>query len=167
RDLGALVELESPSDDKERLDDCCRFLADYLGRMLDAEVAVLREERTGDHLRAELGPRDGSAPILVLGHFDTVWPAGTLPEMPFRSDGEVARGPGIFDMKAGLVQGIWGLRALQAKAPLRTPVVLLANSDEELGSPTSRPIIEREGARARAALVLEPSARGAVKTARK
>src|SRR5438132_3625523 len=111
RDLGALVELESPSDDKERLDDCCRFLADYVGRMLDAEAAVLREERTGDHLRAELGPRDGSAPILVLGHFDTVWPAGTLPEMPFRSDGEVARGPGIFDMKSGLIQGIWGLRA--------------------------------------------------------
>ena len=68
---------------------------------------------------------------------------------------------------SGLVQGIWGLRALQVKGLLRRPVVLLANSDEEIGSPTSRPIIEREAARARAALVLEPSARGAVKTARK
>jgi glutamate carboxypeptidase len=167
RDLGAFVELESPSDDKARLDEFSRFLSGYLGRMLGVEAQVLPETHAGNHLRVELGPKDGSAPILVLGHFDTVWPAGTLTEMPFQSDGDVARGPGIFDMKAGLVQGIWGLRALQAKAPLRTPVVLLMNSDEELGSRTSRPIIEREGARARAALVLEPSARGAVKTARK
>ena len=165
--LRSLVELESPSDDKRRTDQLGAFLAGFVKTMLDARIETLPQAAYGNHLRVELGPQDGSSPILVLGHFDTVWPAGTLAKMPFRVEGPLAYGPGILDMKAGLVIGVHALAAMQQSGLLLVPVVFLFTSDEELGSPSSRELIEAEARRARAALVLEPAAGRAVKTARK
>jgi glutamate carboxypeptidase len=166
-DLRTFVELESPSDDKSRTDQFADFLAGFVTANLDAKVDVIKQEQFGNHVRIELGPQDGQRPLLVLGHFDTVWPVGTLATMPFRIENEVAYGPGILDMKAGLVLGIRALAALQESKLLQVPVVFLCTSEEELGSPSSRSLIEAEARRARAALVLEPSAGGALKTARK
>jgi glutamate carboxypeptidase len=166
-DLRTFVEIESPSDDKRRTDEFGDFLAGFVSAKLDARVETISQPTYGNHVRVEVGPRNGQRPILILGHFDTVWPTGTLATMPFRIDGPFGYGPGILDMKAGLVLGLWALAALQESQLLRVPVVFLFTSDEELGSPSSRPLIEAEAARARAALVLEPSAGGALKTARK
>jgi glutamate carboxypeptidase len=166
-DLQAFVELESPSDDKARTDRFGEYLADLVERKLGAHVETIRQPRFGNHLRMTLGPQSQERPILLLGHFDTVWPAGTLAGMPFKVDGPHAYGPGTLDMKAGLVLGIHALAALQDAKLLRTPVVFLFTSDEERGSLSSRPLIEEEAGRARAVLVLEPAAGGALKTARK
>jgi len=106
----------------------------------------------------------GPTQVLLVGHCDTVWPSGTLERWPFSVDGDRATGPGIFDMKAGLVQMFHALAALAD----RTGVTVLVTTDEELGSPTSRELIESEARGARAALVLEASAPGgAIKTVRK
>jgi len=108
-------------------------------------------------------------PILLLGHLDTVWEIGTLAQMPFRVRGERAFGPGIFDMKSGIVIGLWAIRALQAlKISPTGPIHFFMNSDEEVSSVAFRKEILAEARRARAVLVLEPAAAGgALKTARK
>jgi len=113
----------------------------------------------------------GAGHVALIGHYDTVWPTGTLAgwEQPGASEDGRSRlsGPGIFDMKTGLAQGIWALRlARESRAPLPT-VTFLFNGDEEIGSLSSRPVIEELARKADVTLVLEPSAHGAVKTARK
>ncbi|MFC9126920.1 M20 family metallopeptidase [Streptomyces sp. NPDC057099] len=113
----------------------------------------------------------GPGHVALVGHYDTVWPTGTLAgweQPPAGPDGrEKLSGPGIFDMKTGLAQGIWALRlARESGAPLPT-VTFLFNGDEEIGSLSSRPVIEETARKADATLVLEPTAHGAVKTARK
>jgi glutamate carboxypeptidase len=109
--------------------------------------------------------RFGAAPtkVVLIGHLDTVWPLGTLAELPFDVRDGIARGPGSFDMKSGLVMALHALAALDD----RDGVTLLVNSDEEIGSLTSRALVEDTARGARAALVLEPSVDGALKTARK
>jgi glutamate carboxypeptidase len=171
-DLGAYVRLESPSDDKPALD---RTL-DWLRTWLDARLGAPDTERHtpggphGDVLVRDYAgdpvTRD-TPPVLLLCHYDTVWPLGTLAELPFTVTEEKITGPGVFDMKAGLVQAVWALRALEAAGLPRPPVRLLLNGDEETGSPASRPVIEAEADGACAALVFEAAADGAVKTARK
>jgi glutamate carboxypeptidase len=108
-------------------------------------------------------------PILLIGHLDTVWEIGTLAQMPFRVRGGRAFGPGIFDMKSGIVIGLWAIRALQAlKISPAGPIHFFLNSDEEVSSVAFRREILAEAQRARAVLVLEPAAAGgALKTARK
>ncbi|NLE76610.1 MAG: M20 family metallopeptidase [Chloroflexi bacterium] len=163
--LAHLVHLESPSEGKLALDAQSDYLAQEFGAA-GARVPRLTQSETGDHLRLEWG--QGGEQALLLGHMDTVWPLGAAVERPFRSEGSRAWGPGCSDMKGGLVVGLWALRALQATAaqpPLR--LVYLLNSDEEIGSPTSRPYIEEEARRSRLALVLEPGPKGGVITARK
>ena len=155
--LETLVRSESPSEDPEAVRRCAEVLAragrDLLG--IDAEW-LEREGRP--HLRWRLGaPR-----VLLLGHFDTVWPVGTTALRPFSVDGDVATGPGVFDMKAGIVQGLFAMSALTESG-----VELLLTSDEELGSPTSRGLVEEAARGVDAVLVLEPSADGALKLARK
>jgi glutamate carboxypeptidase len=152
--LRRLVETESFSGDAEGvaacaevIDDLCR---DLLGSYPDPMGAHLMWRRPGDR------------PVLVLCHFDTVWPRGTLTEFPFTVEDGVARGPGAFDMKAGIVQCLHALR----KVP-DGPVTVLFTGDEEIGSPTSRALIEDEARGARAVLVLEPAAGPNVKVARK
>ena len=157
--LGSLVEAESPSTDP----DACRRCADVL-----AEIGAARLGAPAERLEAGVSPAlrwrfGGPTRVLLVGHLDTVWPLGTLAEIPFRVDGDRATGPGVFDMKAGLVQALVALESLDGL----DGVTLLVTSDEEIGSPGSRALIEAEATGAAAALVLEPSAGGALKSARK
>jgi glutamate carboxypeptidase len=165
-DLGQLVNRETPSTDKAALDDCAQALAEQAIAM-DAEVEIIPSDDTGNLLTLRWGDGNASAPILLLAHFDTVWPMGTLDHMPFQVKDGIATGPGIFDMKAGLVQGLWAVRALHEVTGTNRSIVFLCTGDEEIGSPASRPVIEAEATRAQAVFVLEPSQRGALKTARK
>ena len=109
----------------------------------------------------------GDRPLTLLAHYDTVWSAGTLDGWPVRVDGDRVSGPGVFDMKAGLVQAVWAVRALRAADVPHPPLRLLLNGDEEVGSRFSRPLIEQACADAAAVLVFEASADGALKTGRK
>ncbi|HMF92277.1 MAG TPA: M20 family metallopeptidase [Candidatus Angelobacter sp.] len=163
------VELESPSDDKDALDRCGEFLAREFSRR-GAKVSMHRQERAGDHLKAEFPGRTGAKPLLLLGHFDTVWPLGTLAKMPFHVEGGRAYGPGVLDMKAGIVMMLFALRALRsANEGNHRPVTVLLDTDEEIGSNTGRPLVEAEAKSCEGVLVLEPaqSLDGHLKTARK
>lgn len=164
--LEALVRLESPSTDKAAVDRCGGELARRL-EALGARVERLAQASRGDHLRAAFG--DGAAPpILLLGHFDTVWEVGAIERMPFHVDAGRLHGPGVFDMKAGVATALAAVRALDALGERLPHVVMLWTADEEIGSHTSRALIEAEARRSAAVLVLEPSLPGgAMKTARK
>ena len=166
-DLRAFVEWETPSTDKDLLDGFSRFLADYAVSAAGGRAEIVPAVDSGDHVLIRWGEEDGSPPLMLLGHYDTVWPAGTLEVMPFSVEGGVATGPGVFDMKWGLVQGFWAVRALHEVLGVNRPLTFLCNSDEEIGSPNSRTLIEHEALRAATVLVLEPSLNGALKTARK
>jgi len=159
-DLALLVGVESPSEDLA----ACRAVVDAaaaLGSRLLGERPEVVEVDGRAHLRWRFG-RAGR--VLLVGHLDTVWPLGTLARRPFRVDGEVATGPGCFDMKAGVVQAFHALSALDDL----DGVEVLLTTDEEVGSQTSRHLVEEGARRARAALVCEPSADGgALKLGRK
>jgi glutamate carboxypeptidase len=162
----ALVRLESPTTDKAAVDRCGSELAARL-EAIGARVSRLPRPTAGDHLLAELGC--GTSQLLLLGHFDTVWPVGQIERMPLaRSNGRL-QGPGVFDMKAGIAIAMLAARALlETGTPLAHRLVMLWTTDEETGSATSRAAIEDEARRSAAVLVLEPSLPGgAVKTARK
>jgi glutamate carboxypeptidase len=162
----ALGRLESPSTDKAAVDRCGRELGARL-EALGSRVERLPRERAGDHVRAEIGR--GDRQVLLLGHFDTVWPIGQLARMPIRREEGRLHGPGLFDMKAGIALGMAAARALVERGgdPGRR-IVMLWTTDEEIGSQTSRAAIEEEAGRSDAVLVLEPSLPGgAVKTSRK
>jgi glutamate carboxypeptidase len=164
--LRALVEIESPSDDKAAVDSAVQRVAAWAvaggGR-----VKLHRQKRFGDVLEVRFGAvRSGRKPMLLLGHLDTVWPLGTLAKMPWRETGGKFYGPGVLDMKAGVVMALAARRVL-AESGERRPVTLLLNSDEEIGSPVSRPITERLALASAAVLVLEPAQGLACKTARK
>ncbi len=167
--LRALVEHESPSRDKGALDGLAAILAERF-RAIDCDVRTVPNPLGGDHLVVRFDPEGSTAkPALVLAHFDTVWPRGTLDRMPFRVEGDLASGPGIYDMKASLVQAEFALKAIRAsgRAP-RRPIELLLTSDEEIGSTTSRSLIEERAREAAHVLVLEPALPdGSLKTARK
>lgn len=166
-DLREFVERETPSTERGLLKEFATFLSEYASSVAGGRAETLSAEEGATHVRAEFGANEKISPILLLGHFDTVWPVGTLNEMPFRVQEGRAYGPGCFDMKAGLVQGLWALQALMDVEGSLRPVVLLATCDEEIGSPTSRALIEDEARRAAAVFVLEPSLGGGLKTARK
>lgn len=156
--LRQLVEAESPTGDRERI----RVALDLIEAW--ASAALGRRPRTVsvdgvDHLLWEATAQPS---VLLLGHVDTVWPAGTLTELPFRLEDGVAHGPGVFDMKAGLVAAIGAIERVADPAH----VALLVTSDEETGSRTSRALIEQSARGARAVLVAEPSFDGALKTSR-
>lgn len=173
RDITALVETETSSYDLAALRTGSFHVATLAGRLCGPPARAHRHPggAHGDMLTLTWA---GTAPgrVLVLAHYDTVWPTGTLAAWPVSSgrdgDGrEVLTGPGIFDMKAGLVQSLWALRLLQQSGATTPTVTLFLNGDEELGSPVSRPLIEELAVLADAVLVAEPSAGGAVKTGRK
>lgn len=163
--IETLVRHESPSTDKAAVDRCGRVLADLL-RAAGGDVDLLPRAERGDHLRARF---DGAGKaVLLLGHFDTVWPVGTLERMPLRREADRLYGPGVFDMKAGIVLAIGALTALRAAGMTHPPLTMLWTTDEEIGSQTSRAAIEAAAQQSRAVLVLEPSLPGgALKTARK
>jgi glutamate carboxypeptidase len=163
--IEALVTLESPSTDKPAVDRCGRELASRL-RAIGATVETLPQTARGDHIRARL-PGTGR-PVLILGHFDTVWPIGTLERMPLRRHGDRLHGPGTFDMKGGIAMALSAIAALKATGTPHPPVTMLWTTDEEIGSGTSRASIEADAREVSAVLVLEPALPGgALKTARK
>ncbi len=174
--LGRLVERESKSGEEAALVRLAEEVADWLRPLASdgGEVTLLPEPGVGAHLRARFpatGADERSAgQILVIGHLDTVWPLGTLQRKPFAvtDDGRIV-GPGVFDMKAGvtiLLESLAAIRALSLGT--KRPVTVLLTCDEEVGSRTSRRLVEEEARRAAVALVLEPPLSGGiVKTGRK
>jgi glutamate carboxypeptidase len=169
--LGRFVRAESPSLDKAAVDRFGQIVAAEW-RARGAKVKFLRQSKRGDHLLVRLwrGPGRASGRILLLGHLDTVYGIGTLQGMPFRISGGRAWGPGSFDMKGGLVLALAAVDALdRAGVKLDNEICCLWTSDEEIGSESSRRIIEHEAKRSDAVLVLEPAGepRGALKTSRK
>ena len=168
--LERLVATESPSHAPETQAPCFDQLEEALDRV-DYGVDRIAGEDTGGHLVAQpRKPGDAVAKQLLIGHCDTVWPVGTLKSMPVTVDDTLMRGPGIFDMKAGLTQTIFALRALHTLGlePTVMPMVFV-NSDEEIGSPESTPHIERLAAEVSRVFVMEPALgmTGKLKTARK
>ena len=164
--IEALVAIESPSDDPAAVNRCGAELASRL-EALGGALTRVSSSTAGDHLRASFGK--GQRQILLLGHFDTVWPIGQLTKMPLRREGGRLHGPGVFDMKAGIGLATLATRAVMAAGGLDgCQVVMLWTTDEEVGSTTSRARIEAEAQRSEAVLVFEPSLPGgALKTSRK
>jgi glutamate carboxypeptidase len=166
----ALVQAESPSDSKSAV-DACTALAAAKANQLGGRVKLHRQRNFGDVLEARFGPRrhsdEAADPILLLGHLDTVWPIGTLESMPCRESAGRLWGPGTLDMKAGVAMAFTALQLLTEASLIQREVVLVLNSEEEIGSPVSRPITEAIAKTCSAVYVLEPAQGLAYKTARK
>ncbi len=166
-----LVEIESPSDDKRAV-DCCVDAVVEMSSGLGGRARRHRQQAFGDVLELRFGfvgkAAREAAPVMLLGHLDTVWPLGTLSSMPFRIAGGRAWGPGVLDMKAGVAMGLTAVEVLREQDAQR-PVILLLNGDEEVGSTVSRAITEKLARECAAVFVLEPAQgiAGAYKTARK
>jgi glutamate carboxypeptidase len=165
-----LVECESPSDDQASVDRFVHLLVSKLDNY--TKVRTPAGGRFGHHMHCEFDfgrkPRDGD--ILVLAHSDTVWPLGTLAHMPFRRKDGRLWGPGVLDMKSGIAFFLFAIRALrELDVAVTRRIVLQVNSDEEVGSETSRPLTEEAARSSAAVLVLEPGTglAGKIKTARK
>lgn len=167
--IGELVTHETPSQDKPRLDAFAALLAARLAAA-SATVEIVEQPTRGNHVRACFVHGDSSAaPALVLCHYDTVWPVGALATHPFRVEEGKAYGPGIFDMQSSLAlieHAVCTVRDLEITLP--RPVTMLITSDEEIGSGSSRALIEEEARRSAYVLVMEsPLPGGVLKTARK
>ncbi|WP_333603368.1 M20/M25/M40 family metallo-hydrolase, partial [Pantoea eucrina] len=164
-DIKTLVAAESPSDDKSAVDACGEVLQQLFQQRLNVRAEITPQQHYGNNLKFSLG---GQTPqSTIIGHFDTVWNKG---ELTLREEEGRLYGPGILDMKAGLVQAIWAVRALQQlDLPGWQNVVFLCNSDEELGSPGSQQWIETHARGSAQVLVVEPAVAGsgALKVARK
>ena len=159
-DLEALVTCESPSRDLNLLTQHAELLARMMERLLGSRPTLI-ESPVGPHIHWVGGP---DPRVLILGHHDTVHPAGTLARLPFTTDGGIGRGPGVFDMKAGIVQALHAVAALADTSHIE----ILLSADEEIGSRASRALIEERTRTCGAVLVLEPSADGgALKIGRK
>jgi len=168
--IRALVVCESPSDQPASVNTLAGLFCDMTRNI--ARIRTFPARGYGDHLRCEfrLAGSRKAGQILALGHSDTVWPLGTIETMPFRESRGRLWGPGVLDMKSGLVFFVFAMRILQElDVPVRRKVVLQVNSDEEIGSPSSRVLTERAARASIAVLVLEPGTglEGKLKTARK
>jgi glutamate carboxypeptidase len=164
-----LVEIESPSDNKAAVDRIADAIAHKFSQ-LGGQVRIHPAKNFGDHLQVDFPGKSATQPVLLLGHYDTVYPLGTLATMPCRVVDDKLSGPGVLDMKSGIALMLQALAALREwQSGLPRPVTVLLVSDEEVGSETSRPITESLAKKSAAVLVLEPSygPEGAVKTARK
>ncbi len=168
-----LVEIESPSDNKAAADELGKLLAQKF-RAMGGKLRFHPAEKYSNHLQVDFPSRKTTSkktkPVLLLGHFDTVYPLGTLAHMPCKIAAGRLHGPGVLDMKSGIALMLHAIEALQAwHGALPRPVTVLLVSDEEVGSRSSRKITESLARHSAAVLVLEPAAgtHGAVKTARK
>jgi glutamate carboxypeptidase len=166
--LKRLVETETPSHDKAAVDRLGAIVVEE-SRRLGAEVEIVHNSQTGDHVIARWGPQREGDGILLLAHMDTVFPIGTLTKMPYYEKDGKAFGPGVLDMKCGIVMIFAAIASLQqaGQMPAR-PITALFTSDEEIGSPTSRTVIENLARQSALVLVLEAAMPdGALKTWRK
>lgn len=163
-----MVLRESPTENKHACDALCSHLADEF-ECLGGRVSIHRQRSTGNHLQVDFSGGQGRKPVLLLGHFDTVYDVGTLRTMPWHEEHGRLYGPGVFDMKGGIAQmmfALWALREIRGGLP--RPVTVLLVSDEEGGSASSRALTEKLARQCAAVLVCEPSGPGgALKTARK
>ncbi|NHN31081.1 M20 family metallopeptidase [Paenibacillus sp. S3N08] len=178
-DLELLVNMESPTKDKALVDQAMEFVIRRFQELTGGVVERISQARFGDQVKLHLGigtvtgteteSETAIRQILVLGHVDTVWPAGETAHRPFSKDAQRAYGPGVFDMKCGLIQAIYAISALVKQHKLAKNIVFFINSDEEMGSRSSREWIEKEALKSDAVFVLEPAlgASGALKTERK
>ena len=166
-DIEAIVNIESPSRNASQVAKSAAMLESIIQRVAQRS-SVLVDSDVGPHV---LVPARGAARILLLGHHDTVHPLGTLATRPFSNDGKVLLGPGVFDMATGIVQAIYAMAILESSGVDTSGIEMLWTSDEEIGSSTSRALIEEHAqalGKNSAVLVLEPSADGgALKIARK
>lgn len=166
-DIEAIVNIESPSRNASQVAKSAAMLESIIQRVAQRS-SVLVDSDVGPHV---LVPARGAARILLLGHHDTVHPMGTLVARPFSNDGKALRGPGVFDMAAGIVQAIYAMAILESSGVDTSGIEMLWTADEEIGSSTSRALIEERAqslGKNGAVLVLEPSANGgALKIARK
>jgi glutamate carboxypeptidase len=164
-----LVEIESPSDNKQAVDRIAAFLA-LKFESLGGRTQLHRSNDFGDSLRIDFAGEANRKPVLLLGHYDTVYPLGTLANMPCKIDNGRLHGPGVLDMKSGIALMLHAIEGLQTwHGALPRPVTVFLVSDEEVGSHSSRKVTEALAKESAGVLVLEPAAglRGAVKTARK
>ncbi|WP_375426072.1 M20 family metallopeptidase [uncultured Friedmanniella sp.] len=162
-----LVAAESPSDDANALAAAVDLLVERAEPLLAVTPTRLGTANAPALTWSLPAVRSESRPVVLLAHLDTVWATGTLARWPFTVEADRATGPGAFDMKAGLVQGLFALAALAVADEDRPPVVLVVTTDEEIGSPVGRQIVEDAARDAAAVLVLEPSVDGRLKVARK
>ena len=167
-ELATWVRLETPTTDAAAVNR----LMDIAERGLaEAGAEITRipgRDGFADNLVARTPGISNQKPILMAGHLDTVWSHGTLDKMPFGIEGDEAHGPGIYDMKAGSFLAFDALRTILRSGKKTRPITLLLTPDEEVGSPTSRDLIEEEARLAECVLILEPAgANGACVTARK
>jgi glutamate carboxypeptidase len=164
-----LVEIESPSDNKPAVDRIAAVLA-HKFEALGGRTQLHCSDDFGDSLQIDFRGGAHRPPVLLLGHYDTVYPLGTLANMPGKIENGRLRGPGVLDMKSGIALMLHAIEALQAwHGELPRPVTVFLVPDEEVGSYSSRKITEALARESAGVLVLEPAAglRGAVKTARK
>jgi glutamate carboxypeptidase len=167
--IGHLVRVESPTEDRAAVNRCVSLVEGWI-KASGGKSQRHRQKAAGDLLVGRFGPAPrGAEPLMLLGHLDTVWPLGTLKKMPFRLAQGRAWGPGVLDMKAGVVMALTALRVLRESGQLTRPVVFLLNSDEETGSEHSRALTESLANKCEAVFVLEPAQapNAAYKTARK
>lgn len=167
--IRSFVEIESPSDNKQAADRMGAFLAGAF-EAVGGRATLHPAADFGDSLQIDYPGDEKSGPVLLLGHFDTVYPLGTLANMPCRIEEDRMHGPGVLDMKSGVALMLYAIEALKTwNESLPRPVTVFLVSDEEVGSTSSRSITEKLAKTSAAVFVLEPAAglRGAVKTARK
>lgn len=164
--LQSLVLIESPTEDRVAV-NAAASQVEEITRSLSGRSKRHKQKEFGDILELRFGPqRSTRKPILLLGHLDTVWPMGTLAGMPWREEKGRLWGPGVLDMKAGVVMALTAISSLK-ELKLDRPVILLLNSEEEVGSPVSRAFTEKLALESAAVFVLEPAQGLAYKTARK
>lgn len=167
-DLFEFVAIETPSNDKAQLNAGLEWIQSWIRRNLPQASIAERVDggQHGDILVVEQ-PGTGDRALAFLSHYDTVWDKGTLAQWPVSRDGDRAAGPGIYDMKAGLVQSLWTVRAMRELGLATPPLRMLFTGDEEIGSPAARPVIESYALRSAAVIVFEASEKAAIKTSRK
>ncbi len=168
RTICEFVEIESPSDNKAAADRMGAYLAGKFAA-LGGRVLIHHADDHGNNVQIDFVGRESVKPVLLLGHFDTVYPLGTLANMPCRTADGLLHGPGVLDMKSGIALMLYAIEALRSwHGGLPRPVTVFLVSDEEVGSYSSRKITESLAKQSAGVLVLEPAGpRGAVKTARK
>lgn len=167
--ISVWVRQESQSQDAAGVNAMMDLVAAEVAGQAISTERIAGREGLGDHLVLRAGPQNGQAPVLVLSHLDTVHPKGTINgPLPLRVEGDKFYGPGLYDMKAGAWLALQAFREALSEGLLTRPVTFIFTADEEIGSPTSRALIEAEAKGARAALITEPARQGGrIVTARK